>query len=413
MGGGYMRPASVTSPALQEQVSRNGESGMRALHLFLSNNSLESETMPSTIDLDNSSATVTTVPNLTELNTVSTFPSTISTTTKFDPFSALQMKMELQQMQLPGVAVSITIILVTMFSCELLYRLILKNVIPGLFRSVVLDFVCGGEAVVVSWELITVFHQYGQPLWAVLSYLAMSAKLYRYRVEVIACPYTHLQSLLRGWITPKEASARIIAQFIGAEVFFSWQARVWDWGLTGIHVGRSYWMAYGRCAAWLDVPNIVGFCWEFGGGLVCGVAGIIIFDWELFPVASIHRRIAVSTSITLLAVLAAFHKTGGFFQPLLAFGRTFGCVGVLRPVSLLDHLLVYWIGASLGAVLSMYVAPPIKKLMLRLPCLRRPHKVNTLPAVEEGKALLEEEDDDEVVFPRRRVSSTPTKNMED
>merc|ERR1712130_1052828 len=394
-------------------MGRDGESVMQAPHIFPFNNSLESKTELSTIDLFNSSTTVLSVSNLTELNTVGSYPSTISTTTESDPFSVLQMKMELQQMQLPGVVVSITIVLVTMFSCELLYRLILKNVIPGLFRSVVLDFVSGGEAVVVSWELITVFHPYGQPLWAILSYLAMSAKLYKYRVEVIACPYTHLQSLLRGWITPREASARIIAQFIGAEVFFSWQARVWDWGLTGVHVGRSYWMAYGRCAAWLDVPNIVGFCWEFGGGLVCGVAGIIIFDWELFPVASIHRRIAVSTSITLLAVLAAFHKTGGFFQPLLAFGRTFGCVGVLRPVSLLDHLLVYWIGASLGAVLSMYVAPPIKKLMLRLPCLRRPHKVNNLPAVEEGKALLEEEDDDEVVFPRRRVSSTSTKNAED
>ena len=408
-----MRPTSNTSPALRQQVSRDGESVMRAPHIFPSNNSLESETELSTIDLFNSTTTVLSVSNLTELHTIGSYPSTISTSTESDPFSVLQMKMELQQMQLPGVVVSITIVLVTMFSCELLYRLILKNVIPGLFRSVVLDFVCGGEAVVVSWELITVFHQYGQPLWAVLSYLAMSAKLYKYRVEVIACPYTHLQSLLRGWITPREASARIIAQFIGAEVFFSWQARVWDWGLTGVHVGRSYWMAYGRCAAWLDVPNIVGFCWEFGGGLVCGVAGILIFDWELFPVASIHKRIAASTSITLLAVLAAFHKTGGFFQPLLAFARTFGCVGVLRPVSLLDHLLVYWIGASLGAVLSMYVAPPIKKLMLRLPCFRRPHKAHTLPAVEEGKALLEEEDDDEVVFPRRRVSSTSTKNVED
>ena len=411
-----MRTASIHSPALRQQVSRNGESVMRAPHVLPSNNSLESQTTVSTIDLDKSSTTVTIISNLTELNTsVGSFPSTISTTTESDPFNVLQMKMELQQMQLPGVAVSITLILVTMFSCELLYRLVLKNVIPGLFRSVVLDFICGGEAVVVSWELITVFHQYGQPLWAVLSYLAMTAKLYRYRVEVIACPYTHLQSLLRGWITPKEASARIIAQFVGAEVFFSWQARVWDWGLTGVHVGRSYWMAYGRCAAWLDVPNIVGFCWEFGGGLVCGVAGILIFDWELFPQVSVHKRIAASTSVTLLAVLAAFHKTGGFFQPLLAFGRTFGCVGVLRPVSLLDHLLVYWLGASLGAVLSMYAAPPIKKLLLRTPCLRRAHKALTLPAVEEGKAFLEEDDDDDetVVFPRRRISSTSTKNMED
>ena len=108
------------------------------------------------------------------------------------------------------------------------------------------------------------------------------------------------------------------------------------------------WNAYGLCAAWLDVSNELGFFVDFSGGLLCGIAGSIIFDWELFPAASIHKRIAASTSITLLLVLAAFHKTGGFFHPLLAFARTFGCVGMLRPVSLLDHVLVYWLAASLG-----------------------------------------------------------------
>ena len=116
-----MRPASPTSPTLRQQVSRDGESVMRAPHVFLSNSSLESETMLSMIDLDNSSATVTTVTNLTELNTVGTFPSSISTTTESDPFNVLQMKMELQQMQLPGVAVSITLILVTMASAKCIW----------------------------------------------------------------------------------------------------------------------------------------------------------------------------------------------------------------------------------------------------------------------------------------------------
>jgi hypothetical protein len=297
-----------------------------------------------------------------------------------------------------------------MAACELLYRLILTNVIPGLFRSLALDFISGGEAVVVSWELITVFHQYGQPLWALLSYLAMSAKLYRYRAETAACPYTHLQSLLRGWLSPRDAAARILAQFIGARVFFSWQGRVWDWGLATVHRGRSYWMAYGRCTAWLDVSNQLGFLVELGGGLLCGVAGLLIFDWELCPKVSVHRRIAASTSVTLILVLAAFHKTGGFFQPLLAFARTFGCVGALRPVSLLDHVLVYWAGASLGAVLSLYIAPPLKRLLQRLPCCRQPARATALQGLEEGAALLEEEDE-EVLYPqkegRRRASSTP------
>ena len=300
-------------------------------------------------------------------------------------------------MHLPGLLVSITLVVATMIICELLYRRILTNVLPGLFRSLLLDFISGGEAVVVSWELITVFQQYGQPLWAILSYIAMTTKLYRYRAEVVACPYTHLQSLIKGWMTPRDAGARILAQFVGAQVFFSWHSRVWDWGLTGVHVGRSYWMASGRCAAWLDVPNLVGFCWEFGGGLLCGLAGILIFDWELFTTTSIHKRIAALTSITLLLVLAAFHKTGGFFQPLLAFARTFGCVGVLRPVNLIDHVLVYWVGASLGAIASMYIGPPIKKVLMRLPCFRRTRKPYTLPAAEEGKALIGEEEE-EVIY---------------
>ena len=65
-------------------------------------------------------------------------------------------------------------------------------------------------------------------------------------------------------------------------------------------------------------------------------------------------------------MLAAFHKTGGFFHPLLAFARTFGCMGMLRPVSLLDHVLVYWLAASLGAVVAMYTAPYYKMILQRL-----------------------------------------------
>ena len=311
-------------------------------------------------------------------------------------------------MQLPGLLVSIAIILLTMAGCELLYRNVLTSTLPGLFRSLVLDFIGGGEAVVVSWELITVFHQYGQPLWALLSFLAMVAKYYRYRPEVVACPYTHLQAVLRGWARPLDALARVIAQFAGARVFFSWQTRVWDWSLARVHVGRTYWMSYGLCSAWLDVSNQLGFFVELGGSLVCGLAAILIFDWDLAPRVSIHKRILASTSVTLLVVLAAFHQTGGFFQPLLAFGRTFGCVGVLRPVSPLDHVLVYWVGASLGAVLSMYLAPPIKSLLLALPCLKYRAKTHVTATIEEGKGLLEEEEE-EVVYPRRRTSITPTR----
>ena len=66
---------------------------------------------------------------------------------------------------------------------------------------------------------------------------------------------------------------------------------------------------------------------------------------------SLHIRIQLVTLLTVAAVLSAFYYTGGFFHPLLAFIRTFGCVGYYRPeISTSDHLFVYWLGPTSAAV---------------------------------------------------------------
>ena len=88
------------------------------------------------------------------------------------------------------------------------------------FRGMLLDFIAAGEATIVSWELITLFHQYGEPLWILAAYTAMVVKLYKYKWEVVACPYSHLLNLLRGVISSKHATARILAQFLGGSVFY-------------------------------------------------------------------------------------------------------------------------------------------------------------------------------------------------
>lgn len=87
-------------------------------------------------------------------------------------------------------------------------------------RGVLLDFIAAGEATIVSWELITIFHQYGEPLWILAAYTAMVVKLYKYKWEVTACPYSHVLSLLRGVISYRHAAARILAQFLGGSVFY-------------------------------------------------------------------------------------------------------------------------------------------------------------------------------------------------
>ena len=137
---------------------------------------------------------------------------------------------------------------------------------------------------------------------------------------------------------------------------------IWDLGLTKMHVSRSYWTSYGVCYAWLAVPPWIGFVFEFIGSLLCNVFSSIIFDFELIPKLNIHKRILLSSSVTTTLVLISFHKTGGFFQPLLAFIRTFGCVGALQEVTILDHIIVYWIGATLGAIIAMFFVRLVKKI---------------------------------------------------
>lgn len=130
-------------------------------------------------------------------------------------------------------------------------------------------------------------------------------------------------------------------------------------------MARSYWTSYGICQSWLAVPVTVGFSFELGGSLVAGVATTLIFDYELITRLNVHCRIILSSVITMTLVVISFHHTGGFFQPLLAFARTFGCIGVLREVSILDHIIVYWLGATIGAILAMYMAQLLKKVIIK------------------------------------------------
>ena len=118
------------------------------------------------------------------------------------------------------------------------------------------------------------------------------------------------------------------------------------------------------------MPTWAGFLFEFFGSFTCGVFGSTIFDYEIFISLNIHQRILLSSSVTTTLVLFSFHRTGGFFQPLLAFVRTFGCVGVLQKVTILDHIVVYWIGATLGAIVSMYFFKIWKPCLLRIKSLK-------------------------------------------
>ena len=282
-----------------------------------------------------------------------------------------KMLLEFSGLQLPPILVSPVLLVLAMAASELAYRLVLSHVLPGNVRSVLLDFLAAGEASLLSWEQLTLFHAYGLPVWTLFTYLTLVSKAYRYRADCVACPYSHLLSCLTGLLAWRHAALRICGQLAAGSAYFRLLTAVWDLGLSPIHVGRSYWMAYGRCASWLEVATWAGFLYECLGSLVCGLAAGLLYDVQLLPRLSLHVRVLTTSLVTLSAVLAAFYHTGGFFQPLLAYTRTFGCVGMLRDVQLMDHIVVYWVGSTAGAVAAMYLCPLVRRLLLKVSTCRR------------------------------------------
>lgn len=62
-----------------------------------------------------------------------------------------------------------------------------------------------------------------------------------------------------------------------------------------------------------------------------------------------------------ISLFTAFNYSGGYFNPILATALKWGCSGY----SNIDHIIVYWIGACSGAILSvpLYKYDVIKKLV--------------------------------------------------
>lgn len=60
-------------------------------------------------------------------------------------------------------------------------------------------------------------------------------------------------------------------------------------------------------------------------------------------------------------LFTAFNYSGGYFNPVLATALKWGCSGY----SNIDHILVYWLGACVGAILSvpLYKYDVIKKVI--------------------------------------------------
>jgi len=259
--------------------------------------------------------------------------------TKPDIFNLKLLKMEFIELNVPCIIISPIIIIACIIICDFIYKVICHNLIYGIVRSCTLDLLAAGEATIISWELLTIFHQYGESLWAVGAFVTITVKLYRFKADSVACPYTHVLSVLTRVMSLRHAICRIFSQIVGGMISYRFLCNVWNLGLTQLHVSRSYWTSYGVCYSWLAVPTWQGVTFEFSGSLMCGVLTSLMFDYEIIKTMSIHSRILITSSITTILFWFLSIKLVASSSPSL---HLFGHTVVLEQCRRSQLLIIWW-----------------------------------------------------------------------
>ena len=81
-----------------------------------------------------------------------------------------------------------------------------------------------------------------------------------------------------------------------------------------------------------------------------------LYPYNIYLLVSTYLLYIKIKLFLYFGIIAAFNYSGGYYNPVLATGLKWGC----RGHSHLEFGIVYWIGASLGAIASIYVYPIIK-----------------------------------------------------
>ena len=83
-----------------------------------------------------------------------------------------------------------------------------------------------------------------------------------------------------------------------------------------------------------------------------------LFSLSITPI--LCSEFSISTKVfsnhECICIISAFNYSGGYYNPVLATGLKWGCKGH----SHMEFGIVYWVGASIGAIASIYVYPIIK-----------------------------------------------------
>lgn len=260
----------------------------------------------------------------------------------------LKVVVKINKVTFAPLVVSTLFILLTSLLAHCARRVVQKTVKEPFVRLLLEEAIAAAELCGCCFELIVVADNFGVATYAIFLF-ALTVWWSLNWGDATACPYTHVEDVIEGKGDIRKALLKTWAELTGGLLVFKYVQMYWALEISDTHKDK----AFEDCKADLQVPVLYGAVVEGIATCLCRLASKSLGD--LNP----RFATAIDSFIGTSLVVAAFDYSGGYFNPVLATSLKAGCEGH----TLLEHAVVYWIGACAGSILSVY--------LYKLPAIQR------------------------------------------
>ncbi|XP_026735729.1 aquaporin-11 isoform X2 [Trichoplusia ni] len=262
----------------------------------------------------------------------------------------LKVVVKINKVTFAPLVVSTLFILLTSLLAHCARRVVQKVVKEPFIRLLFEEAIAAAELCGCCFELIVVADNFGVSTYAIFLF-ALTIWWSLNWGDATACPYTHIEDIIEGKGDIRKALLKTWAELGGGLLVFKYVQMYWALEISDTHKDK----AFEDCKADLQVPVLYGAVVEGIATCLCRLASKSLGD--LNP----RFATAIDSFIGTSLVVAAFDYSGGYFNPVLATSLKAGCEGH----TLMEHALVYWIGACAGSILSVYLykLPAIQKFV--------------------------------------------------
>lgn len=252
----------------------------------------------------------------------------------------LKVVVRINKVTFAPLVVSTLFILLTSLIAHCARRLVQKYVKEPFVRLLLEEAIAAAELCGCCFELIVVADNFGVATYAIFLF-ALTIWWSLNWGDASACPYTHIEDVIEGKGDVRKAVLKTWAELGGGLLVFKYVQMYWALEISETHKNK----AFEDCTADLQVPVLYGAVVEGIATCLCRLASRSLSD--LNP----RYATAIDSFIGTSLVVAAFDYSGGYFNPVLATSLKAGCEGH----TLLEHALVYWLGACAGSIISVYL----------------------------------------------------------